>query len=53
VPTLLQNGGFALNPTVSGVWTAADNGRGNVEAMASGTFSGGTVIGGGINCRSL
>jgi hypothetical protein len=25
-----------------------DNGRGNVEAMASGTFSGGTVIGGGL-----
>lgn len=37
-----------LNPTISGVWTAADNGRGNVETMASGTFSGGTVIGGGL-----
>ena len=37
-----------LNPTISGVWTAADNGRGNVETMASGTCSGGTVIGGGL-----
>lgn len=37
-----------LNPTVSGTWTAADNGRGNVETMSSGTFSGGTVIGGGL-----
>jgi len=24
------------------------NGRGNVETMASGTFSGGTVVGGGL-----
>ena len=37
-----------LNPTVSGVWTAAQNGRGNVETMASGSFSGGTVVGGGL-----
>lgn len=37
-----------LNPTISGVWTAADNGRGNVEVMSSGTFSGGTVIGAGL-----
>ena len=37
-----------LNPTISGVWTAAQNGRGNVETMASGTFSGGTVVGGGL-----
>lgn len=37
-----------LNPTISGTWLAADNGRGNVQTMASGTFSGGTVIGGGL-----
>lgn len=37
-----------LNPTVSGVWSNADNGRGNVEVMSSGTFSGGTVIGAGL-----
>lgn len=37
-----------LNPTVSGVWTAAINGRGNVETMNSGTFSGGTVINTGL-----
>ena len=37
-----------LNPTISGIWNAADNGRGNVQVMASGTFSGGTVIGGGL-----
>jgi hypothetical protein len=37
-----------LNPTVSGVWTAAENGRGNVEVMASGTFSGGTIISTGL-----
>jgi hypothetical protein len=37
-----------LNPTISGVWNAADNGRGNVQVMASGTFSGGTIIGGGL-----
>jgi hypothetical protein len=37
-----------LNPTVSGTWLAADNGRGNVQTMASGTFSGGTVVGGGL-----
>ena len=37
-----------LNPTISGAWTAASNGRGNVEVMSSGTFSGGTVIGGGL-----
>ena len=37
-----------LNPTVSGTWLAADNGRGNVQVMASGTFSGGTVVGAGL-----
>ena len=37
-----------LNPTVSGSWVAADNGRGNVEVMSSGTCSGGTIIGGGL-----
>lgn len=37
-----------LNPTVSGVWTAAENGRGNVEVMASGTFSGGTIVSAGL-----
>jgi len=37
-----------LNPTISGTWTAAQNGRGNVETMASGTFSGGTIVGGGL-----
>ena len=37
-----------LNPTVSGTWLAADNGRGNVQTMSSGTFSGGTVIGAGL-----
>ena len=33
-----------LNPTVSGIWNDAANGRGNVEVMSSGTFSGGTVL---------
>ena len=33
-----------LNPTVSGTWTAAANGRGNVQTMSTGTISGGTVI---------
>lgn len=37
-----------LNPTISGTWAASDNGRGNVETMASGTCSGGTVVGGGL-----
>jgi hypothetical protein len=37
-----------LNPTVSGTWLQAVNGRGNVETMSSGTFSGGTVINGGL-----
>jgi hypothetical protein len=37
-----------LNPTISGTWLAASNGRGNVETMSSGTFSGGTVIGAGL-----
>jgi len=44
-----------LNPTISGVWTAAENGRGNVETMASGTFSGGTIVGTGLlsgHCNS-
>jgi hypothetical protein len=37
-----------LNPTVSGTWLAADNGRGNVQTISSGTFSGGTIIGAGL-----
>jgi hypothetical protein len=37
-----------LNPTISGTWLPADNGRGNVEVMSSGTFSGGTIIGAGL-----
>ena len=37
-----------LNPTVSGTWLEADNGRGNVQTMNNGTFSGGTVIGAGL-----
>ena len=37
-----------LNPTVSGTWLAADNGRGNVQVMSNGTFSGGTIIGAGL-----
>jgi hypothetical protein len=37
-----------LNPTISGTWLPAGNGRGNVEMMSSGTFSGGTVIGAGL-----
>lgn len=37
-----------LNPTVSGTWTPAANGRGNVEVMSSGTVSGGTVIEAGL-----
>ena len=37
-----------LNPTVSGTWLEADNGRENVQTMNSGTFSGGTVIGAGL-----
>jgi hypothetical protein len=37
-----------LNPTVSGTWLEAANGRGNVQTMSSGTFSGGTVIGAGL-----
>lgn len=37
-----------LNPTVSGTWLPALNGRGNVETMSSGTFSGGTVINTGL-----
>jgi hypothetical protein len=37
-----------LNPTVSGTWFSADNGRGNVQVMSSGTFSGGTIIGAGL-----
>jgi len=37
-----------LNPTISGVWNAANNGRGNVEVMSSGTISGGTVIAAGF-----
>jgi hypothetical protein len=37
-----------LNPTVSGTWIDAANGRGNVQTMSSGTFSGGTVINAGL-----
>lgn len=37
-----------LNPTISGTWTPANNGRGNVEVMSSGTVSGGTVIDSGL-----
>ena len=37
-----------LNPTVSGTWLSADNGRGNVQVMSTGTFSGGTIIGAGL-----
>lgn len=33
-----------LNPTISGTWMAASNGRGNVEVMNTGTISGGTII---------
>lgn len=37
-----------LNPTVSGTWVPAANGRGNVETMSSGTFSGGTIVNTGL-----
>jgi len=37
-----------LNPTISGVWNGAANGRGNVEMMTSGTVSSGTVIDTGL-----
>lgn len=38
-----------LNATLSGVaWTAADNGRGNVEVTTSGMATGGTVIDSGF-----
>jgi hypothetical protein len=38
-----------LNPTISGVsWQAANNDRGNVETIASGTVSGGTIIDSGF-----
>jgi hypothetical protein len=37
-----------LNPTISGTWVDAENGRGNVQTMSSGTFSGGTVINAGL-----
>lgn len=37
-----------LNPTISGTWASAQNGRGNVETMSSGTVSGGTVIDSGL-----
>lgn len=33
-----------LNPTISGSWNNAANGRGNVQVMTSGTISSGTVI---------
>lgn len=37
-----------LNPTLSGTWNDASNGRGNVQVMTTGTFSGGTIVGGGL-----
>lgn len=38
-----------LNPTItSGVWSAAANGRGNVETITAATISGGTVIAAGL-----
>jgi hypothetical protein len=38
-----------LNPTITGTsWQAANNGRGNVETIASGTVSGGTIIDSGF-----
>lgn len=37
-----------LNPTVSGVWNSAANGRGNVQVMTAGTFSGGTILAAGL-----
>jgi hypothetical protein len=37
-----------LNPTISDTWLDAANGRGNVQTMSSGTFSGGTVVNGGL-----
>jgi hypothetical protein len=37
-----------LNPTISGTWLDAANGRGNVQTMSSGTFSGGTVVNSGL-----
>lgn len=38
-----------LNPTItSGTWTAADNGRGNVEVLTAATISGGTVVAAGL-----
>lgn len=37
-----------LNPTISGSWNAAANGRGNVEVMSGGTISGGTIIATGL-----
>lgn len=33
-----------LNPTISGMWNNAANGRGNVQVMTSGTVSSGIVI---------
>jgi len=37
------------NPTtISGNWIPATNGRGNIETIASGTFSGGTIIDSGF-----
>jgi len=38
-----------LNPTIiSGTWTTADNGRGNVQTLTAATFSGGTVVAAGL-----
>jgi hypothetical protein len=37
-----------LNPTISGSWNPAANGRGNVEVMASGTIGSGTIIATGL-----
>lgn len=37
-----------LNPTISGSWNNADNGRGNVQVMSSGIVSSGTIIAAGL-----
>lgn len=37
-----------LNPTISGSWNNADNGRGNVQVMSGGTISSGTIIAAGL-----
>ena len=37
-----------LNPTISGTWNNASNGRGNVQVMSGGTVSGGTIVAAGL-----